>query len=49
MGVFDLTAAVGGLVEVPHIRNPQAFAVTLETKGGNPLPNLDELYVIGNV
>lgn len=49
MGVFDLTAATGGLVEVPHIRNPQAFAVTLETKGGNPTPNLDELYVIGNV
>lgn len=49
MGVFDLTAAAGGLVEVPHIRNPQAFAVTLETKGGNPSPNLDELYVIGNV
>ena len=49
MGVFDLTAAVGGLVEVPHINNPQAFAVTLETKGGNPAPNLDELYVIGNV
>lgn len=49
MGVFDLTAASGGLVEVPHILNPQAFAVTLETKGGNPAPNLDELYVIGNV
>lgn len=49
MGVFDLTAASGGLVEVPYINNPQAFAVTLETKGGNPAPNLDELYVIGNV
>lgn len=49
MGVIDLTAAVGGLVEVPHKRNPQAFAMTLETKGGNPSPNLDELYVIGNV
>lgn len=49
MGIFDLTASEGVLVEVPHIRNPQAFAVTLETKGGNPAPNLDELYVIGNV
>lgn len=49
MGVIDLTTATGGLVEVPHIENPQAFAVTLETKGGNPTPNLDELYVIGNV
>lgn len=49
MGVFDLAAAIEGLLEVPHIRNPQAFAVTLETKGGNPSPNLDELFVIGNV
>ncbi|MEM1122280.1 MAG: anti-sigma factor [Bacteroidota bacterium] len=49
MGVIDLTTAEGGLVVVPHIRNPQAFAMTLETKGGNPAPNLDELYVIGNV
>lgn len=49
MGLFDLTTAVGGLVEVPHIQNPQAFAITLETKGGNPSPNLEELYVIGNV
>lgn len=49
MGIVDLTAATGGLIEVPHILNPQAFAVTLETKGGNPAPNLEELYVIGNV
>lgn len=49
MGIVDLKAATGGLIEVPHIVNPQAFAVTLETKGGNPAPNLDELYVIGNV
>ena len=49
MGVIDLAVATGDLIEVPHIVNPQAFAVTLETKGGNPTPNLDELYVIGNV
>lgn len=28
---------------------PQAFAITLETGGGNPQPNLEELVVIGNV
>ncbi len=27
----------------------QAFAITLEKKGGSPTPNLDQLYVIGNV
>ncbi len=49
MGVIDLATATEGLIEVPYMENPQAFAVTLETKGGNPTPNLDELYVIGNV
>ena len=49
MGPIDLSTATGRLIEVPHIRNPQAFAMTLETKGGNPTPNLNELYVIGNV
>ncbi len=30
-------------------RRVQAFAITLEKKGGSPSPNLDQLYVIGNV
>jgi anti-sigma-K factor RskA len=29
--------------------NIQAFAITLEKKGGSPTPNLDQLYVIGNL
>jgi len=48
MGVFDLPIDSVDFVEVPHIANAQAFAVTLETKGGNPTPNLEEMYVIGN-
>lgn len=49
MKVIDMALAANGLLEVTHIQNPQAFAVTLETKGGNPSPNLEALYVIGNV
>lgn len=49
MGVFDLAIDSRGFQEVPFIPNAQAYAVTLETRGGNPTPNLQELYVIGNV
>lgn len=46
MGIVNLS---NGLVKVDHIGDAQAFAVTLEARDGNPAPNLDELYVIGNV
>lgn len=32
-----------------NIENIQAFAITLEENGGKPTPNLEQLYVIGNV
>ena len=48
MGVFDIQPnGDTAILEVPFIENPGAFAVTLETLGGNPSPNLDELYVYG--
>lgn len=46
MGIVDLS---NGFVVVEHIGDAQAFAVTLEARDGNAAPNLDELYVIGNV
>ena len=46
MGIVDLS---NGFVVVDHIGDAQAFAVTLEARDGNAAPNLDELYVIGNV
>lgn len=48
MGVFDIDPT-DTLVPAPFIENPAAFAITLETLGGNPTPNLDELVVIGNI
>jgi anti-sigma-K factor RskA len=49
MGVFELKTDTGAMQAVPFIENPQAFAVTLENKGGSPTPTLDQMYVIGNV
>ena len=49
MGVFDLKTDDGGLKTVEFIENAQVFAVTLEPKGGSPVPSFDQMYVIGNV
>jgi len=49
MGVFEIDPSDGDLISVPFIEGAQSFAVTLETAGGNPTPNLDQLFVIGNV
>jgi anti-sigma-K factor RskA len=46
LGVFDL---VNGLQAMKNIPNAQAFAITLEKKGGSPTPTLSEMYVLGNV
>ncbi len=46
MGVFDLNNKVQ---KMKSIATAQAFAITLEKKGGSPTPNLQALCVIGNV
>lgn len=49
MGVFDINQdSENVLIEVPFIENAGIFAVTLETMGGNPTPNLEELYAISS-
>ncbi|MEN5055900.1 anti-sigma factor [Sphingobacterium kitahiroshimense] len=47
-GVFPLdhTDQITSMNQIPKA---QAFAITLETKGGNPTPNLTQLYVMGNI
>ena len=49
LGVFDLENSKLGPVIPVSQENIQAFAITLEKKGGSPTPNLDQLYVIGNL
>ncbi|HKK73590.1 MAG TPA: anti-sigma factor [Saprospiraceae bacterium] len=48
MGVFELNTA-GGLQAVPFVEGAQTYAITLEEAGGQPTPDLTQLYVIGNV
>jgi anti-sigma-K factor RskA len=38
-----------GVCKLKNIPKAQAFAITLEDKGGSASPHLDQLYVIGNV
>lgn len=49
LGVFDLPQDDDLLIRETTVDNVQAFAVTLETAGGNPSPNLEQLYVIGSL
>jgi hypothetical protein len=49
LGVFDKTDADTSLMkEMASVGSPQAFAVTLEPRGGSVNPTMDELMVIGN-
>ncbi len=45
-GVFDIG---DGLLKMKNIPRAQAFAITLEKRGGSPSPHLDALYVLGKV
>ena len=47
MGVFDVNMDSTSLQKMMSIENPQAFAVTLEQKGGSPTPTLEQMYVMG--
>lgn len=46
LGVFDVSTA---FQKMKTTGQAEAFAVTLEKKGGNPTPHLEELYVMGKV
>lgn len=50
LGVFEIDDSIGFAQPVNvTFDNIQAFAITLEKRGGSPTPNLEELYVIGNI
>ena len=44
-----LSVDCNGVCKVKNIVKAQAFAITLEKKGGSPTPDLAQLQVIGNV
>jgi anti-sigma-K factor RskA len=50
MGVFEVSDAKDLIaIEGQFIENPQAFAITLEPKGGSEVPTLDQMWVVGTV
>jgi anti-sigma-K factor RskA len=46
MGIFDLQDSML-LQKMKSVENPQAFAVTLEPKGGSAVPTLNQMFVMG--
>jgi anti-sigma-K factor RskA len=46
-GILDLSCT--SVCKMKNVPRAQAFAITLEREGGNKIPNLKALFVIGNV
>jgi anti-sigma-K factor RskA len=49
LGVFDMKADDSGMKKMKEISNAQAFAVTLEPRGGSVNPTMDQMMVIGSI
>ncbi|MDB5019404.1 MAG: hypothetical protein JWQ28_531 [Pedobacter sp.] len=50
LGVFDMKSdSTSILLQMKEIRLAQAFAVTLEKRGGSPSPTMDQMVVMGGV
>lgn len=50
MGMIGTDASLASLFQkMKDIPNPQAFAITLEKKGGVPSPTMTEMYVLGKI
>jgi anti-sigma-K factor RskA len=47
-GVFDISDPYA-VIKLKNIQRAQAFAITLENKGGSPAPHLEAMYVMGAV
>lgn len=49
MGVFEITQKPLQLYRMKNAQAAQAFAITLEKKGGSPTPTLEKIVVLGNL
>lgn len=50
LGVFNVPALNDSLLQkMKSVDGVVAFAVTLEKSGGNPIPTMNEMYVMGNI
>lgn len=48
-GVMDVDPSDKSLHEMKSMEDAQAFAITLEPKGGSENPSMDQMYVMGNI
>lgn len=48
-GVFEVRQDLNSLAELNNINSAQAFAITLEPRGGSKSPTMSEMYVISNI
>ncbi len=48
LGMYDQTNSQK-LQPMKAVKNPQAFAITLENQGGSPTPTMEQMYVMGKV
>lgn len=49
LGVFDSSNKDGGMKKMKSVANAQAFAVTLEPRGGSENPTMEQMMAIGNI
>lgn len=49
LGTFNPDAAAAAIVQMKQVGTPQAFAVTIEPKGGRATPTLERMVVLGKV
>jgi len=49
MGYIELSDKALRFYRMKNAQAAQAFAITLEKKDGNPAPNLEKIYVMGNL
>ncbi len=49
LGVFDSEVDSTGMKKMKSVKNAQAFAVTLELRGGSTNPNMDQMMAIGSI
>ncbi len=49
LGVFDSEGDSTGMKKMKSVKNAQAFAVTLELRGGSANPTMDQMMAIGSI
>jgi anti-sigma-K factor RskA len=48
IGVFEVKG-VGLLLKMKNVHNAEAFAITVERRGGSPTPTMETMYAIGRL